>query len=95
MIYERDKPKKESVRWSADTHIKGKKPGKLLLQEDGNLVIYDDESKLVAALDDYGSGEKYAKCQLVLTDGGKLILMEPGDNIIWDTRKDKELRQRQ
>ncbi len=51
-------PNKERTNciWASGTHNKGRAPHILVMQEDGNLVIYDADKKPTWATDTYGKG---------------------------------------
>jgi hypothetical protein len=83
VLNKRDRPKGDKVLWSTKTNGKAA-GGRFTLQEDGNLVIYDQSGKVVLALNDYGNDEKHTARQLWVQDDGNLVL-KAGSDVVWDT----------
>lgn len=54
---------------------------RLMVQEDGNVVVYDSRDKARWASDTYGQGEGPYKFRM--QDDGNLVLYDSGDSAIW------------
>jgi hypothetical protein len=68
---------KETPVWASNTD--GKNGKHLILQEDGNLVIYDEQNKPVWTPNTYGKGVVKA----VMQDDGNFVLYTKENKPIW------------
>lgn len=69
--------KMEQRVWRSGAGVKA--PSELVLQNDGNLVIYQTDGQPVWASDTAGTGA----AQLVLNDNGDLVLLDKNDKEVW------------
>jgi cell fate (sporulation/competence/biofilm development) regulator YmcA (YheA/YmcA/DUF963 family) len=88
VVYKRDKPKSESIIWGAVPS--NTKTGKLCMQPDGNVVIYDSEGNPTWAHNrGYGVENEQQLCQLVMQNDGNLVVYS-GEKVLWDIRSAQE-----
>lgn len=83
-VRRRDGAKTDDLVWESRT--RGKAPGKVLVQDDGNLVIYGPNNEVHAAINDYGSTPDHQHRVLRMQDDGNLVLYAPSGKAVWDTR---------
>jgi hypothetical protein len=88
VLYERFWPNREKARWSTGT--KDSNAEKFILQNDGNLVLYGADGKVLVALDDYGSGPEYKNRRLFITKNGRILLQSSGGKDVWDSGESPE-----
>ncbi|MCG5435375.1 hypothetical protein [Micromonospora foliorum] len=62
-----------------DTETRGNPGAHVILQTDGNLVVYSRDGTPVWHTNTRGSNAS----QLVLRDNGDLVLLDPGGTVIW------------
>ncbi|XP_056868523.1 B-type lectin plumieribetin-like isoform X3 [Takifugu flavidus] len=73
--------------WASDTH--GMDPTRLCMQEDCNLVMYNDEEKPRWHTNTSKGGRN--TCVLSLTDEGKLVLKKDGQQL-WNSDRDHGMK---
>lgn len=67
--------------WEAKSHEKGHGPFKLVMQQDGDLVLYDGKDKSIWQSKSTGKGTKPYK--LVMQDDGNLVIYSHDGSPIW------------
>ena len=74
-----------SCIWSSATFNKGRGPYRLIMQDDGNLVIYDADNKATWATGTHGKG---SGCHFYCQEDGNLVIYDNQKRPIWasDTR---------
>lgn len=78
--------KRDKVIWSSGTANKGQAPRRLIMQADGNLVIYDNLNKPVWASNTDKKGE--GPFMVAITNKGELVLSDNKKVILWSTPED-------
>ncbi len=73
--------KDNKVLWSTGTE--GKKGKKLIMQEDGNLVLYD--LFLTVIWESNTKGKGFRPYKLVMQSDQNLVISDRGNNTIWST----------
>lgn len=63
----------EHAKWASNTWHKGQGPYRLVMQDDGNFVLYDSQNQATWASDTWCQGPMKAN-RVVLGDDGKLNL---------------------
>lgn len=71
--------------WNSSTAGKGSPPYKLIMQKDGNLVIYDKSNKAIWASNTCKKGKN--PCELCIFDSGKLGIVDSEGKTIWESKK--------
>ena len=66
--------------WASGTHGKGRGPHHLIMQRDGNLVIYDADHRPTWSTNTHGSGKS---CYFRVQDDGNLVVYNYYDKAIW------------
>lgn len=84
LIYKSDNFITENIIWNSQLQNSGVQPYEMLMQEDGNLVIYDFYKKAIWASNTNGSGIKPFK--LIIQNNGYLEIHDITNKIIWETR---------
>ena len=74
------------VLWASNTMDVGTRPYELRMQNDNNLVIYDDYGKTIWTSNTQNSGDLKTG-YLNMQDDGNLVLYSGGDGTpLWDTK---------
>lgn len=92
VVYRRDKPVRQEVEWASGSWSNTRRPGALAVQDDGNLVIYDDQAVPIMALHDPAIDLSRPGRTLVMQDDGNLCLYEPDGRAVWSSRHGGPLR---
>jgi hypothetical protein len=66
--------------WTSNTKGKGRAPYYLTHQRDGNLVLYDQDSKVIWASNTYGH---YGQNILKVQSDGNVVLYDNNSKILW------------
>jgi len=70
--------------WETKTHGKGKGPYKLVMQQDGNAILFDNHNTHIWATNTAGKGKK--PYRLVLQDDGNLVIYSHEGTSTWATK---------
>ncbi len=81
VVYQRDGAHDAKPVWASSTYAPGK-AGKVVMQDDGNFVVYDVNGAAVAASASNGTGRR-----IVLEDDGRLVIYDEQGNAQWDSQK--------
>jgi len=72
------------AKWASNTNGKGTAPYRLVMQGDGNLVVYDKNNQATWAAGTNGRGDG---AHMVMQDDGELAMYDSLDRKMWTTRK--------
>lgn len=91
-VRRRDGTTTDELKW--ETRSRGTSPGRLRLQDDGNLVLYAADGKPYRAVNDYGRTPEHRNRVLRMQDDGNLVLYTHSGKPVWDTRHNGERMQK-
>lgn len=75
------------VKCTMTVGAKDKQAAKLVMQADGNLVLYNDGNQPLWATDTYRGGDDRLGKYLVMYDDGNLVLVSRTEKAIWNFSK--------
>lgn len=90
LVKEEKGKESEHQIWETKTHGKGKGPFKLVMQQDGNAVLYDGSGAHIWATNTVGKGTK--PYRLVMQDDGDLVIFSHDGAPTWQTHTSEPLK---